>query len=112
MTPRLKTSVWVTSQTRLCDINCIPAYIIRKGDADAGVVLMKLIRKGGLVEVFAQTRTMDGRLGWLRGAGGGPVDEAAADDYIRRQVNFDPDIWVVEIEDPDGRYELDGEVVS
>ena len=40
-----------------------------------------------------------------------PVSEAEADAYIERQVKYDPDVWVLEIEDRRGQYKLDGKVV-
>ena len=43
--------------------------------------------------------------------GDNPVQESEADAYIERQLKFDPDIWVLEIEDSDCRYEIDGEVI-
>ena len=31
--------------------------------------------------------------------------------YIERQVKYDPDVWVLEIEDRRGQYKMDGKVV-
>ncbi len=106
--PRLRTDIWVRAQLRLCDVNSIPAVIIRKGDPDAGSVLLKLNRLEGGCEVLSRVQEADGTLGWMRATGDSPVAEGEADEYIRRRVDFDPDIWVVEIEDPKRRYALDG----
>lgn len=112
MEPRLKADVWVKAQLRLCDLNCIPMVISKRGDADAGSVLLKLDRiKGGIV-VYSQARTADGKPAWMKATGPDPVDHAKADDYIRRQIDFDPDLWVIEIEDPDGRYTLEGVIIE
>lgn len=105
---RLKSGVWVSAQVRLCNRLLLPTYVVRRGDPDAGAILLKLRRGVGAWEVLSQTRRPDGGLGWTRATGPGPVDEAAADAYLARQQQFDPDLWIVEIEDPDGRYEPDG----
>ena len=105
---RLKTGLWIKAQIRLCDIGAISAVVSHRGDADAGAVLLKIDRLAGGCEVLSRMRSLDGELGWIRGTGPDPVDEAAADDYVRRQIERDPDLWVLEIEDPLGRYELDG----
>ena len=54
---------------------------------------------------------MDGTLAWMRGTGETLVDEKDADAYIERQRGRDPDLWVLEIEDPHHRYDLDGEII-
>ena len=75
-----------------------PGMVVRRGDPDAGGILVVLRGRGGLV-VLSQGRA--GEAAWLRGTGAAPVDEAAADAYVARQVGFDPDLWVVEFEAPD-----------
>ncbi len=109
--PSLKAEIWVKAQIRLCDINTIPAVVTRRGDSDAGAVYLKLNRFAEGCEVLAQVRTMDGRRAWMRGTGETPVAEADADAYLARQVNVDPDVWIVEIEDTEHRYQIDGEIV-
>ncbi len=110
--PRLKTDLWIRAQIRLCDIRFIPVVIARRGDSDAGQVIVKRNLMDGTFEVFARTVTLDGAPAWRRATGPNPVDEEAARSVIDREANFDPDIWVLEIEDRDGSYELDGPVVG
>ncbi len=112
MAVKLKAKVWVQAQVRLCDIAGLPITVPRKGDPDAGQIILKLNRLAGGCVVLTQTRTPDGTLAWMRSTGAEPVPEGDADDYIERQVSFDPDLWIVEIEDPDDRYEPDAPVVE
>ena len=107
----LTTGLWVSAQVRLCDINFIPAAVVRRGDPDAGTVLLKLNRFEAGVTVYTQTSSFDDEPAWSRGTGANPVPEAEADAYIARQVARDPDLWVLEIEDRKGVYKLDGKVV-
>ena len=109
--PRLKTEIWVKAQIRQCDVDFIPAVVARRGDADSGQVLIKRNCLDGGFEVFARTIAPDGGSGWRRLTGPVPVDETAAQAAIDRETGFDPDLWVVEIEDSEGRYRLDGPVV-
>ena len=46
VTPRLKTALWVQAQVRRCDLELIPVVVARRGDPDAGSVLLKLLRRG------------------------------------------------------------------
>jgi hypothetical protein len=107
----LSTGLWVSAQVRLCDRAFIPATIVRHGNDEAGTVLVKINRFDEGVTVFAQASTLDGEPAWSRGTGPNPVNEAEADAYIARQVQYDPDVWVLEIEDRKGAYKLDGKIV-
>ena len=109
MEPRLKTKVQVMAAVRLCAVHAIPIVVARR--EDAGTILIKLNQLERGVTVLAQTRTALGDLAWLRATGAAPVDEATADAYIARQVRRDPDLWVVEIEDREGRPIFAGQVI-
>ncbi len=111
MQPKLKAAIWVQAQVRLCDGACLPVAVVRRGDPDAGAIMLKLNRLADGCEVLTQTRTKDGRPAWMRGTGDGPVPEDEADAYIARALDRDPDVWVLEIEDPEDRYAVDGEVI-
>jgi len=97
---RVKSRLWVQSALRLADAAGRPGAVLRSGDPDAGGILAVLRGREGLV-VLSQVRTSAGEAAWMRGTGGVPVDQQAADAYLDRQLHRDPDLWVVEFECPD-----------
>jgi GMP synthase (glutamine-hydrolysing) len=100
--PRLKAEIWVQAALRSCGAAAIMATVARRGDTDAGIVLLKQNLLGNGFVVLTPMRASDGELGWIRGTGAQPVSEPEADSYIARQVNRDSDLWVIEIEDRNG----------
>ena len=108
--PRLKSGLWVKAAIRSCGVNAIPAMVARKGDPDAGAVLIKQNLLGGGFVVLTQIRRGDGQAVWLQGTGPEPVEETAAEAYISRQINRDSDLWVIEIEDREGRLPFDVQI--
>lgn len=108
---RLKAKLWVQAAMRMCGIHGMTATVARRGDADAGAVLIKQNLMDGGFRVLTQVRTADGAPAWLRGTGADAVDETQADAYIARQIDRDWDLWVIEIEDRDGRLPFEATVV-
>jgi hypothetical protein len=111
MQPRLKSGLWVRALIRRYDGQAIPSTVVRKGDEDAGAILVKVNRRERGCIVLNRAQDLDGELVWQRSTGAEPVDEAAADAYIARQAGRDPDLWVVEIEAGTGAIVLDGTIV-
>jgi len=109
--PRLRTDLWVQVLVRRGDQDSIPVVIAHRGDNQSGAVILKVNRLGAGCHVYARTSDGEGNPAWISVLGPAPVAEAEADAYARRAVQRDPDAWVVEIEDKDGRYELDAKVV-
>lgn len=107
---RLPTELWVMAHVRAADAQGVPMTVMRKGDRSRGTVLLKINQLDGRFTVLSQVRR-DERLVWSRATGAAPVDEAAADSYIARQIKYDPDLWVVEVEDRQGRPWFEGKVV-
>ncbi|MEZ5923897.1 MAG: DUF1491 family protein [Hyphomicrobiaceae bacterium] len=112
---RLKAEIWVQGYLRICAANGIPAVLVARGDADAGAIYIKLNRLDGTAEVFAPAPAgmsgLESDRRWVR-ASAGPIPEADADQVIRRQRDFDADLWVVEVEDARGRHHLDDWLVQ
>lgn len=102
---QLSTDVWVSALVRRAELGGAFATIARKGDARAGAVLVKLYNPvSRAVRLYAQALRGDGEAVWMQPAAAG--DEAALDAFIARQAGYDPDLWVVEIEDREGRHFL------
>ncbi len=110
MTPRVKAGIWVSMALRMGNASGRYGAVVRKGDPDAGGVLV-VLRHGQEVSVLSQVRSADGELAWMRGTGPAPVDDEAAETYIARQVKFDPDVWVLEFEAPDMLPPFEGKIV-
>lgn len=104
MSERIQTDFWLRAHVRRSNDAGIPMMVVRKGEPQSGTVLVKINRFEHGCMVLSQTRTAEGALAWLRGTGPDPVPEPDADAYIERQVRYDPDLWVVEIEDREGRH--------
>ena len=85
--------------------------VVRHGDDLAGTVLIKLYQYGIGSTVFERTVDLDGNRAWMRATGADPVPEFEADAFIARQVKFDPDLWVVEVESRDGSHLLDDPII-
>ena len=98
--PRVKAELWVRMVLRLGDRDGRPGVVVRRGDIDAGGILVVLRGRAG-VAVLSQVRAADGDAAWMRATGAEPVDEPTADAYVARQLKFDPDLWVLEFEAPD-----------
>jgi hypothetical protein len=84
--------------------------VLRKGDPDAGGVLVVLRGREGQT-VLSRATGPKGGVAWMRGTGPGPVDEATADAYVARRVRVDPDLWVIEFEAPDLLPPFEGEII-
>ncbi|MEK9969087.1 MAG: DUF1491 family protein [Ferrovibrio sp.] len=104
---RLKTRLLVQAILRRYDQEAIPAYIRRKGDPDAGTVILKIALGPREALLLSQARDAEGRAGWLR-QGGGPIPEMEAEAAIEKAVKRDPDVYVIEVEDGKGRIFVEG----
>ena len=109
-TPRLKAGIFVRALIRRAEVAGASAFIIRKGNDAAGAIILKVAKLDGTVLVLNQARMGDGGLVWARPLGEA-VPDARAQEWCDRQVKFDPDLWIVEIEDRDGRAFVDEQIV-
>jgi hypothetical protein len=110
---RLKSGIWVAAYLRRCQIDGAFAAVRRRGAEEAGAIFIKINRLDGTADLFGpapQTAFDDARptdRAFSPCLKAMPAPEADAEAYLARQIAFDPDLWILEIEDRAGRNFLD-----
>jgi hypothetical protein len=108
---RLKADIWVKAYIRRCSTVGIPAMVVRHGDDDAGAIFIKIALLNGQAHLYgpAPAGIDDGAIDrrWSLHLDAGSVKDADVDAHLARQIAYDPDLWIVEVEDRQGRHFLD-----
>ncbi len=101
---RLTADFWVHAYIARLRLQDIPAFVVAHGDDTAGAVLVKMNTLDGQAVAFQRSfDLMSGERKWVELSSG---EEADVDSTIQRQRSFDPDLWVIEVEDRHGRHLL------
>lgn len=109
-TPRLKAGIFARALIRRVQVAGASAFVLRSGAEEAGAIILKVSKLDGTCLVLNQARNAKGELVWQQVLGGWTDDRRAAD-WCDKQVRFDPDLWIVEIEDRAGRAFVDEQIV-
>ena len=105
MAERLTADFWVAAYLTRLRLAAIPAFVVKRGDATAGAVLVKLNTLNGQAVCYQRSfDIMSGERNWVILTQGA---EPTVDASISKQRSFDPDLWVIEVEDRAGRHLLD-----
>jgi hypothetical protein len=110
---RLKSAIWVAAYVRRCHGEGAFAAVRRRGAEEAGAIFIKLNRLDGTAELFAPApqsvfdEAHPSDRAFIRSLGQAPVPEAKVEERLTREVRFDPDAWIVEVEDRAGRHFLE-----
>jgi len=108
---RLKAEIWVKAYLRACGNAGAMAVVVRHGDDDAGAVFVKVRTLDGAARLFgpapAGLDDQDLIRRWSPYLDKAETTESEIDAYLGKQYSFDPDIWVIEVEDREGRHFLD-----
>ena len=96
---RLKTNIVVDAALRKANILAIPAYISKKGDPDAGAIFLELETEIDCVHLFHRRFDFNENEVWecLNKGDAQPADIIAK--QIQREIDRDPDCWVVSVQD-------------
>jgi hypothetical protein len=109
---RLKSNIWVAAYLRRCQVNGVFGAVRRRGAEEAGAVFVKLALLDGNAILFTpapQTAYDDShpieRV--FTPSTAQPVSEQAIEERLAKEIRFDPDVWIVEVEDKAGRHFLE-----
>jgi len=102
---RLKSGLWVAAYVRRCHIQDCPAFVTRKGDPDAGAILVIIDRLDRTSRLYGRARDGEGALVFA------PLtdwsDALTIQDAVDKQVKYDPDLWLIAVESRKGEAFLD-----
>lgn len=108
---RLKSKLWVQAHIRRCHVAGLSAMVLKSGHEDAGSVFIKLNFLDGTAGIYGAApggaHDENGERRWAQPLGTTPLPEIEVDAYLERQRGYDPDFWVIEIEDRHGQVLLD-----
>ena len=100
--PRLPTHLIVSAQLRRLQAQGIACYIVHKGADESGTILLRSVMSNTTSKIYVQTRDIDGKQTWMD-IFDTPADNAKVEATIAKQRKNDPDLWVIEIEDKNGK---------
>ena len=98
----------VQALIRHFDRQNISAVVRRSGDDDAGALLIVIDRREGSPSILSEARNPEGALEWSERR---LAENEDLPGILEKQAHFDPDIWIVDIDDPDSRVTIDGIVI-
>ena len=101
---RLTAEFWVSAYLARLRLFDIPAFITAKGDATSGSIMIKLNTLDGRAQAFQRSFDANGNRIWITLAEG---DDQVVEANLAKQREFDRDIWIIEVEDRQGRHLLD-----
>ncbi|WP_316014754.1 DUF1491 family protein [Roseobacter sp. HKCCA0434] len=101
---RLTSDFWVRAYLARLRLAAIPAFLTAKGDPTAGAVIVKVATLDGYARAWHRSYDTDFNRVWAELITG-PDAEVEAE--LVRQRAYDPDLWIVEVEDREGRHLLD-----
>jgi hypothetical protein len=108
---RLRADIWVAAYLRRCAHEGAFAVLRRRGAAEAGAIFVKVDRLDGTAALFgpapqSELKDDQDRI-FVRLHRDGFIDTAEAEQRLKREIGFDPDLWIIETEDRHGRSFLD-----
>tara|TARA_A100001011_G_scaffold378785_1_gene443967 strand:- start:238 stop:582 length:345 start_codon:yes stop_codon:yes gene_type:complete len=96
---RLTSTFWVSVFRRKLESHGIPIFIIKKGDSQAGSIIIRVSDLQGRSQIFVQEPTADGERAWVELTNGLDTE---IEEVLAKQKKFDSDVWIIEVEQSRG----------
>ncbi|HZP10043.1 DUF1491 family protein [Methyloceanibacter sp.] len=107
---RVKSEIWIRAYLRRCQAEGVPAVVVRRGDEAAGAIFICVDRLDGSVALYgpapAGIEGGETERRWVACFKTATASGAEVSAYLARQSRFDSDLWIIEIEDKQGRHFL------
>jgi hypothetical protein len=102
----VKTEIWVKAHLRACFVAGLTGVVAKRGAEEAGAVYVQVFVAPASVILRAPAPGPayddGGRRRWSFPLGKAPIPPQQARAYLDRQAAIDPDIWILDIDDPAG----------
>lgn len=99
------------AQIRVAANEGIPIFVRHRGDSNSGAIVLKINKLDGFSRVLSRTMLEEG-VCWTTVGKNDLMTDEAAEKYLRQRAEFDPDVWLLEIEDRLGRHWFNGKVIT
>jgi hypothetical protein len=100
MEPRLASHVLVGALLRRAESEGGFGAVLAKGDSDSGAITLILLERGRKPRILERMLQPDGRYLWQPIPMQAAENEEEVDRFLARRRNFDPDMWLIELDIP------------
>ena len=109
---RLKTSLWVAAYLRRCQVAGVFGAVRKRGADEGGAIFVKVALMDGKAQLYMpapQSLYDDSRPSerFFVPISPQPVAEGEIEERLAKERRFDPDAWIIETEDKEGRHFLE-----
>ncbi len=102
---RLRSDFWVAAYLRRCGLEGASAVLSRRGAAEAGAIFVRVDHLNGRATLYGPApQSVAADIGpgveriFVVAHSGDSIDSGEAEERLKREIAFDPDLWIVEVE--------------
>ncbi|WP_243367530.1 DUF1491 family protein [Microvirga solisilvae] len=106
---RLRSDFWVSAYLRRCGVEGIDAALRKRGSAEAGAIFVKVDHLDGTASLYGPAPQL-----FIDDSGErlfAPILQGVfsldVEERMTRELRFDSDLWLIEVDDREGRHFLD-----